>query len=431
MYSRWLGWNHRLRLTALLTATVSLSLAAVFVLVVWFVRDQAKSRRFAELEVSVARIASEWNTPDSLREVNEDFPGLEIAVYSDKGTLLASTTKRVLPVIIGRSKRDDSLLFGLHLGPNIFVGVNSWVETEVGLRQLAFVLAALWLPLVLLTAIVSWHGGGLVLRPVKELVDSAEELSGTSEGRKLTTTDRAEFASLAESLNQMIERVRYSASLQEQFASDAAHELRTPLALMRTRVETNLKRERSAVEHVDSQKALLKQIERLTLIVETLLQSARQQIPHAGALCFNDAVTEAVKDWIEARQWSNEELILEVQPCNVSVSKEEVAIIVRNLLDNAATHSPQGSTIFVTVLATDEGVTLSVRDSGPGLTDEDKLRAFDRFFRSDEGRSRNDGGAGIGLSVVKRIVEAAGGSIKFLPTESGALVSVWLPDGTR
>lgn len=424
---RWLNLNHRARLSTLLTVTVSAALGSVFVAVVFLVREQALNRRFAELEGSVKRISREWTSPDSLREVQDDFPGVDVAVYTNDGRLLATTTKKPLQLVRGRVKTGDVLTYGLPDGQNVFVGMGSWVETEAGLRQLALVLAALWLPLTLLTAAVSWYGGGLVLRPVTELVASAERLSGSADGQSLTTTDRADFAALAKTLNQLIDRVRHSASLQEQFASDAAHELRNPLALLRTRIETNLMRERSADEHIASQRALIKQIDRLTAIVESLLYSARQSSRTSHAVNFGDASRAAIEEWAELRDWPEARLHLRIESCDAHLSKEEIGIIVRNLLDNGARHSSEDSPLEVTVTSQNGLVSLAVRDFGPGLTGEEMDLAFERFYRSDAGRSRQEGGTGIGLAVVRRIVESHRGTVGFEPIDVGARIRVSVP----
>jgi signal transduction histidine kinase len=410
-----------------LTATVSVALAVVFLLVILIVREQAQGRRFAELENSITRISNEWNSSDSLREVNEDFPGVEVAVYGKDGGLISSTTKNAPPLVQGRIKRGNLLMFGIPVGANVVVGVSSWAETEAGLKQLSLVLAALWLPLTLLTAGVSWYGGGLVLRPVKELVASASMLSEANDKQMLSTTDRAEFASLADSLNQLIERVRRAASLQEQFASDAAHELRTPLALLKTRVEVNLKKDRTAEEHVNAQRAMLKQIDRLASIVGALLATARQQGGATQVEDFGSAVRSAVNDWRELTQWPASALQVDIDECTSTMSQDETDVIVRNLLENAARHSPEGCPIQLRVVCSNGLISMTVRDFGPGLTAEQMTLAFERFYRADEGRDRQDGGAGIGLAVVKRIVESHHGSVAFEPVEVGAMLVLRLP----
>lgn len=427
MFLRWLNWNHRVRLSALLTFTVSVALGLVFVLVVFIVREQALNRRFSELESNVKRISHEWLTPESWREVQDDFPGVDVAVYGASGNLLASTSKKSPPLVRGRSKDGDLLTYGLLDGGYVFVGVGSWAETEAGLKQLSLVLLVLWLPLTILTAAASWYGGGLVLRPVTELVESAKKLSGNADGDCLTTSDHAEFAELANSLNQLIERVRHSAFLQEQFASDAAHELRNPLALLRTRIETNLMKERSPDEHVASQRSLIRQIDRLTAIVETLLSSARQSAPTLFAVNFGESVKAAVQEWAESKAWPETRLHLHIEPCNALMSCEEVGIILRNLLDNSARHSGDESPLEVNVTCNEKTLALFVRDFGSGLSKAEMALAFERFYRSDEGRSRQHGGAGIGLAVVKRIVESHAGTVRFVEVEVGALVEIVLP----
>lgn len=427
MSLRWLNWNLRNRLTAILTITVSVALGLVFLLVVLLVREQALNRRFSEIENDVKRISREWSTPDALREIQEDFPGLEITVFNPNGQVVANTTKRPAKLVVGRQKNGDTLTFGFRNAEVIFVGVASWTETEAGLRQLALVLALLWLPLTALTAAVAWYGGGLVMRPVSELVTSAEKLSGNADGEILQTTDGAEFAELARSLNQLIERVRRVASLQEQFASDAAHELRTPLALLQTRIEVNLQKERTPEEHVIAQRAMLRQIDRLASIVGALLATARKQGETLQVEDFGSAVRSAVNDWRELTQWPVSALQVDVEECTSTMSQDETDMIVRNLLDNAARHSPEGCPIQLRVTCSDGLISMSVRDFGPGLTDEQMTLAFERFYRADEGRDRQDGGAGIGLAVVKRIVESHLGSVAFEPVEVGAMLVLRLP----
>lgn len=265
------------------------------------------------------------------------------------------------------------------------------------------------------------------MRPVSELVASAEKLSGNADGEILQTTDGAEFAALAHSLNQLIERVRRVASLQEQFASDAAHELRTPLALLQTRIEVNLQKERTPEEHVIAQRAMLRQIDRLASIVGALLATARKQGETLQVEDFGSAVRSAVNDWRELTQWPVSALQVDVEECTSTMSQDETDMIVRNLLDNAARHSPEGYPIQLRVVCSDGLISMTVRDFGLGLSAEQMTLAFERFYRADEGRDRQDGGAGIGLAVVKRIVESHHGSVDFEPVEVGAMLVLRLP----
>ena len=422
-----LKWNHRLRLATITTATVSIALASVFFLVVFFLSEQALNRRFIDLENSVKRISTEWKPVEPLIEVVEDFPGIEVAIYKPDGKLVASSTVKVPSLVNGRSKRNQELKFGMATGSNIYVGVSSWTETEAGLTQLTWVLVFLWLPLTLLTAAVSWYGGGLILKPVKELVASAEKLSGTKEGEALTTTDNAEIASLTHSLNQLIKRVRISASLQEQFASDAAHELRTPLALMQTRIEGNLIRTRTLEEHVDSQTAVLSQIERLTSIVERLLQSARHLEQQPEVIQLDEAVQSAVDDWIELREFPKKRIRLTLHQCLTRILPEEVAIVIRNIIDNSFASAPIDSIIVVTLEVLGKSAKLSVQDEGPGVPIHEANLVFERFYRMSEEMGRSGGGAGIGLSVVRRIVTERGGTVQFVECSHGAKIEVQLP----
>lgn len=427
MFSRWLNLTHRVRLTALLTIVVSVAMALIFASLLGFLRMQALNRRYSFLERNTDRIAHEWRGPASLAEEHDDFPEMDFAVYSSDHVLIASTSKKPPPFVQGNWKSKGVLAVGRNVDGLTFVGSASWKETETGLRQLALVLAGLWLPLTLLTAGLAWYGGGLVLRPVTELVASAEKLSERSVDQLLTTTDTAEFASLAASLNQLIERVRRSATLQEQFASDAAHELRNPLALLRTRVETALLRERSVPEYIAALRSQLSEIERLTALVEMLLLTARQERREVAPIEFDVEVAAVAHRWAESRDWPQDRLTLKLSPSSAAISSEELEIVLRNLLENAAHHAPEGTPILIEVATIEGKVSTTVVDQGPGIDPSEAKVAFERFYRSDAGRNRKHGGAGIGLSVVKRIIESYGGNVEFLAVQSGAQIRFVLP----
>ena len=427
MFSGMLNWNLRLRLTVMLTLSVSAALAIVFSVVLVVLREQALERRYTELERSVQRIAHEWSGPTALVEEHEDFPEVDFTVSKPDGSVLASTSKTPVPFSVGRAKVEHRLFFGSSNGKISVIGTASWSETEAGLRLLALVLMGLWLPLAILTAGIAWYGGGLVLRPVTELVRSADKLSSASAKDLLETTDHAEFAALAESLNKMIERVRRSAEVQEQFASDAAHELRSPLALLRTRIETTLLNDRTGEEYQSDLRSLLPKVDRLTSIVETLLSSARDGQGSVPSLDLHVSLNQIVSQWVLDANWDQDRLKINMVPCQAEITFEELRIVACNFLDNAASHSPKVTPLVVTLVQLDEVVRLGVRDFGPGLSDEGRSQAFERFYRSEEDRNRETGGAGIGLAVVKRIVESRHGQVGFCEVESGAEAYMTLP----
>ncbi len=427
MFSGMLNWNLRLRLTVMLTLSVSIALALVFSAVLVVLRVQALERRYADLERSVQRISREWSGPTTLVEDHEDFPEFDFTVMKPDGTVLASTSRTSQPFSLGRAKREHRIFFGLATGKINVIGNTSWSETEAGLKQLALVLVGLWLPLVILTAGIAWYGGGLVLRPVTELVRSADKLSSASAKDLLETTDHAEFAALAKSLNKMIERVRHSAQVQEQFASDAAHELRSPLALLRTRIETTLLNDRTSEEYQSDLLSLLPKVDRLTSIVETLLSSARNGQGSVPAMELHQSLNQIVSQWILDANWDPDRLKIDMIPCQAAITFEELRIVTCNFLDNAASHSPGGSPLVVTLSQGNEVVRLSVRDFGPGLNEDGRSHAFERFYRSEADRNRESGGAGIGLSVVKRIVESRSGQVGFREVDKGAEAFMTLP----
>ena len=427
MFLRARKLSHRTKLTGFLTIAVSVALAAVFLVVIGVVRDQTLTRKFDDLERNVRRVSSEWSGPVSLIEEHEDFPHVEFTVFKTDGSIAASTVKKPLRRIEGKRKIKSLLYFGVKHGDLEIVGATSWEDTESGLKQLGLVLACLWLPLTILTSLVAWYGGGLVLQPVTELVRSADSLSSGSKTNLLETSDEAEFGALANSLNLMISRIRKASEVQEQFACDAAHELRSPLALLRARVETTLVKVRDVKDYQSTLRSVLGQTDRLTSIVETLLASARKLHPQDVIIDLEPSVREIVYQWQQDTGWDTNRMDIQTVTCLVKISQDELRIVLTNVLDNAARFSPAESTIIVRLTCHANLSRLTIRDFGPGLANGDQSRVFDRFFRVDQDRNRTDGGAGIGLAVVKKIIESRFGHVHFVEVDQGTLLELTLP----
>ena len=403
MFSLWTRLSHRLRLTLVFGSTTAVLLGIVCLCAILFVREQSLARRFGELESGLARLLKEPGSVDQLSEVREDLPGSEVAIFEASGRPVSSTAKRAIPLTLGRYKDKDVIRVGVRAGDRTIVIESSWAETEIGIRQLASVLGLMWLIVVAISSAIAWSASGRVLRPVQELIASAESLSAQPGQGLLETSDSAEYDVLAKSLNRMVDGVRHSAAIQEQFASDAAHELRTPLALLRLKLETSLQKARKPEEYIASQAAMLIQVERLSSLVESLLESAKQDQLSLEPTPLHEVTSRYVAKWCEQSGWPMEQLVLAASPQFVNANSNAVEIILRNLLDNAAAHADPGSAITVEVSRRPDGPYFAVENVGTPIPEESRSKVFERFYRADNARDRAGGGSGIGLAVVQRL----------------------------
>lgn len=415
----------RTRLTVSLTAIVSVALGLVFLVIAALLQQQALNRRYAELRIQAINLDREVISADTIKEAQEDAPGGDFVVYQG-GKILFSTLKNTPNETQGENKQGDMLSYGLRSQGRTIMAIGSWSETEHGLNQLRLTLLGLWLPMSLLTAFAAWRGCGFVLRPVEELVNSAEELSRSPNDRLLQPSTASEFQVLTSKLNNLITQIRSAAALKEQFATDAAHELRTPLALMRTRIETNIRQKRTADEHVDNQQALLGNIERLTGVVEILLETVRSAEVRKAPIQLDVAVRDAVAEWTKQCGFPVERINLILRPCTCLLRSDEVFIILRNVLENSSKHGPVQASINISLNRFGESAILIIQDGGNPLPESDRCHLFDRFFQGTESEASKMG-HGVGLSVVRRIVGAAGGSAEF--AEDGIRITLPLAEG--
>jgi len=240
-------------------------------------------------------------------------------------------------------------------------------------------------------------------------------------------------------LNEMLHRLEAAFSAREasedrlrRFAADASHELRTPLTHIRGYAE--LLRSGAAAEPADRERAITRieaEAERMTGLVEDLLLLARldqHDPPRTEAVDLVAIVTEAVADARAVEPRRPLSLRLPDRPVVVRGDEPRLRQAVTNLLANVRTHTPPDAAASVALAAHDDGATITIADHGPGFSPEAASRAFDRFYRSEDSRSRSTGGSGLGLAITHAIVQAHGGTIglRSAPNE-GATFTIALP----
>lgn len=251
-----------------------------------------------------------------------------------------------------------------------------------------------------------------VLSPVRDMAAaarriSAEDLSLRIEGIR----DTGEIGELAATLNGMIERLEISFAQTRQFSADVSHELRTPLTVLKGELSVCLKKERPAEEYAATLRSLTAQVDRMATVIEDMLLLARMEGPEANngqRVALDTLLLEVYEEFSPMAREKG--LFLEL------VAVDEVAIggdpglirrMIANLVDNAIKYTDAGR-IELSLRAMERGWVLTVSDTGHGIAADDLPRIFDRFYRADKSRSSRIGGAGLGLSLVKKIAELHG-----------------------
>jgi heavy metal sensor kinase len=297
---------------------------------------------------------------------------------------------------------------------------------EVGLSQgdVSETLQALLLivgiayPVTLLVASV----GGVflaerALAPVDRVTRLARRMSAEDLSQRLNLRlPDDEVGRLAHTFDEMIARLDGAFRRQRQFTADASHELRTPLTAMKGQVEVALSRPREAAAYREVLQAVNEEVDRLIRLVGSLLTLTKAdagQIPIAcEAVNLGELITAAVEQVRPVARQRHLELRVEHGPDVTLEADEDLLLqLLLNLLDNAVKYTPAGGQVTVGWGADGRHVDLWVRDTGIGIASEHLPRIFDRFYRADKARSRAEGGAGLGLSICRWIVDAHGGSI--------------------
>lgn len=285
----------------------------------------------------------------------------------------------------------------------------------------------------IVSAAIAYFVSGQALKPLRKLSQQAEKIDQDSiSDIRLNEDTVKEFRQLSISVNRMLDRLSESFATQRQFSGNAAHELRTPLAIMQTKLELfaaeHKNIEGDTAELVRSQ---AEQLDRLSKLVHTLLEMSNlSSAPRSDRIELAPLVDEIITDL--APLASQNDITMEQDCDNVVITGSDALIyrLVFNLIENAVKYNRQGGSVSVSVHKENNNAIVCVSDTGCGIPEECRESIFQPFFRVDKSRSRQMGGVGLGLALVHEIAVLHGGSVRAEPgNKSGTVFIVTLPAG--
>ena len=280
--------------------------------------------------------------------------------------------------------------------------------------------------LALLGGVATYFISGHALRPIRELSDKIEKVQAQNlADSRIEENQVKELNQLSVSYNRMLERLSDAFEIQRQFTANAAHELRTPLALMQVQLDLYHSNSHPGndADTVQMIKMVTEQNDRLSKMVKTLLDmSELQTVGRDDEIILDALVDEVLEDLEPLAEGKNIRLIGKCKDITMVGSDILIYRLVYNLVENAIKYNHSGGQVTVTAERKEKHVYLSVEDTGTGIPEELKERVFEPFFRVDKSRSRELGGVGLGLALVREIVRVHDGNITVKSNPSGGTI---------
>ena len=280
--------------------------------------------------------------------------------------------------------------------------------------------------LALLGGVATYFISGHALRPIREFSDKIEKVQAQNlADSRIEENQVKELNQLSVSYNRMLERLSDAFEIQRQFTANAAHELRTPLALMQVQLDLYHSNSHPGndADTVQMIKMVTEQNDRLSKMVKTLLDmSELQTVGRDDEIILDALVDEVLEDLEPLAETKNIRLIGKCKDITMVGSDILIYRLVYNLVENAIKYNHSGGQVTVTADRKEKHVYLSVEDTGAGIPEEFKERVFEPFFRVDKSRSRELGGVGLGLALVREIVRVHDGSITVKSNPSGGTI---------
>jgi heavy metal sensor kinase len=286
--------------------------------------------------------------------------------------------------------------------------------------------------LVLLIGLAGgWWLVSRAIRPIENISAAAVKISAGDLSQRINVAEaESELGRLAAVLNSTFARLDAAFAQQKQFASDAAHELRTPVSVMLTQTQTALNRGRTAPEYRETVEACQRAAQRMRKLIGALLELARLDVGQEQMKRLRFDFSRTVADCVDLvkplAKASGIKIFTELSPLEITGDAERLAQVATNLLTNAIQYNNPNGEVRVKVASHGGLATLTVSDTGNGISRDDLPHIFKRFYRCD--KSRTGGNTGLGLAISKAIVEAHGGTIEVSSEEDdGTTFTVRLP----
>ena len=280
--------------------------------------------------------------------------------------------------------------------------------------------------LALLGGVVTYFISGHALRPIREFSDKIEEVQAQNlSDSRIEENNVKELNQLGISYNKMLERLSEAFEIQRQFTANAAHELRTPLALMQVQLDlyNSASHPGNDADTLQTIKMVTEQNDKLNRMVKTLLDmSELQTVGRDDKIILDAIVEEVLADLEPLAVEKNIKLIGKCEDATMTGSDILIYRLVYNLVENAIKYNHPLGQVTVTAYQRNKHVYLSVEDTGSGIPKELRERVFEPFFRVDKSRSRELGGVGLGLAFVREIVRVHDGSICIKPGKTGGTI---------
>lgn len=306
-------------------------------------------------------------------------------------------------------------------GPRQRVADFGWAVLLAGLGALAGALLG------------GWFLVSRVLAPIRRISETAVRISASNLGARIDLVrTESELGRLAGALNQAFDRLEAAVARQARFTTDASHELRTPLSVLKANVEWALRSDRSAKEYAETLEACLRATDRMGAIAQGLLALARgdaDEAPLGEEPLDLAALARDTAAFLAPLATSHEVTVqVEGEAAPVTGDVNRLAEAVTVLVANGIQHNRKGGRLTLRTGIADGTAFLEAADTGPGIRPEAQPHVFERFYRVDAARSRENGGSGLGLAIAKRAVEAHGGEITLRSREGeGTVFTIRLP----
>ncbi|TDX52391.1 sensor histidine kinase [Orenia marismortui] len=452
----------KVRLTLWYIIILSLVLIVFSTLLYWSMEDYIINRVKNQLEIQAKKVLkeaskeeSEDNSPYLVQlevELEEIvFKGTISAFYNQSGELIMGDSDEVIPKVISPAESKFLIELEKKGTDDDFVVVTVAAKNKqgtIGYLRLARSLAdeaatlnklitilILGIPLTLLLAI---SGGYFLaykaLKPIDQISRTAQAISHSNLSKRIIAKNNDdETGRLIATLNDLLDRLEEAFSREKRFTSDASHELRTPIAIIRAHAEENLKEGRSVEECQHALKIIQKQTDYMSHLVGQLLLLARSDTKQLSIEKENLNLTELIEIVVEEMQElalrKNIDIAMDIED-DLAIYGDQSMLtqLLINFLDNAIKYTPSGGNVYIRAKAQNNQIEIEIKDTGIGISKEDQAYIFDRFYRVDKSRSRASGGSGLGLSICQWIIKLHKGNIEIeSEVNQGSTFTIFLP----